>query len=148
MKSRPYHHGDLRRALIDAAIALVEETGPDGFTLREVARRARVSHTAPYRHFRDKNDLLLSQLEVFLETMSTMLSARKEASHRLVPVTEMFNHVGGQKKIYRALSDSGRLYDFFDLAKDILRAESSSALRKRTIPRTLRSVNGRSSPSG
>ena len=63
MKSRPYHHGDLRRALINAAIVLVEETGPDGFTLREVARRARVSHTAPYRHFHDKNDLLAAVAE-------------------------------------------------------------------------------------
>jgi AcrR family transcriptional regulator len=89
----------------------------DSITVQEVLDRASVGRSTFYLHFRDKNDLLLSQLEMFLETMSTMLSARKEASHRLVPVTEMFNHVGGQKKIYRALSDSGRLYDFFDLAQ-------------------------------
>jgi AcrR family transcriptional regulator len=55
---RPYHHGGLRRTLLDAALALIAEAGPQGFTLREVARRAGVSHNAPYRHFRDKDELL------------------------------------------------------------------------------------------
>jgi AcrR family transcriptional regulator len=63
MEAKPYHHGDLRRALIDASIDLIRESGPDGFTLREVARRARVSHTAPYRHFQDKSDLLAAVAE-------------------------------------------------------------------------------------
>jgi AcrR family transcriptional regulator len=55
---RPYHHGNLREALLDAALALISEVGPQAFTLREVARRAGVSHNAPYRHFRDKDELL------------------------------------------------------------------------------------------
>src|SRR5579871_1734507 len=55
---RPYHHGHLKKALLDAALALIAETGARGFTLREAARRAGVSHNAPYRHFRDKDDLL------------------------------------------------------------------------------------------
>ena len=54
----PYHHGDLRRALIDTALAMVTEEGEWNFTLREVARRAGVSHTAPYNHFEDKSALL------------------------------------------------------------------------------------------
>ena len=53
-----YHHGDLKRALTDAALQLVQEKGPRGFTLREVARRAGVSAAAPYRHFADKSQLL------------------------------------------------------------------------------------------
>lgn len=53
-----YHHGDLRRALIDAALALVAETHRWDFSLREVARRAGVSHNAPYAHFQDKAALL------------------------------------------------------------------------------------------
>jgi AcrR family transcriptional regulator len=53
-----YHHGDLRRALIDAALALVTEEQDWTFSLREVARRAGVSHNAPYNHFADKRDLL------------------------------------------------------------------------------------------
>jgi AcrR family transcriptional regulator len=53
-----YHHGDLKRALTEAALGLVKEKGPKGFTLREVARRAGVSAAAPYRHFADKAQLL------------------------------------------------------------------------------------------
>lgn len=56
--SKPYHHGRLREALLEAATRLVSEVGPAGFTLREVARRAGVSHNAPYRHFRDRDALL------------------------------------------------------------------------------------------
>ncbi len=63
MKGKPYHHGNLRAALVEAATALIAERGPDGFTLREVARRARVSHAAPYRHFRDRDDLLAAVVE-------------------------------------------------------------------------------------
>jgi AcrR family transcriptional regulator len=56
---KPYHHQNLRGALLAAALDLIRQKGGShGFTLREVARRAEVSHTAPYRHFRDKDDLL------------------------------------------------------------------------------------------
>jgi AcrR family transcriptional regulator len=54
----PYHHGNLKQALLDASIDLIREVGPEAFTLREVARVAGVSHNAPYRHFRDKSELL------------------------------------------------------------------------------------------
>ena len=57
-KRGAYHHGDLKRALTDAALQLVQEKGPKGFSLREVARRAGVSAAAPYRHFADKAQLL------------------------------------------------------------------------------------------
>jgi AcrR family transcriptional regulator len=57
-KRDSYHHGDLKRALTEAALQLVQEKGPKGFTLREVARRAGVSTAAPYRHFADKSQLL------------------------------------------------------------------------------------------
>src|SRR5438045_8740671 len=52
----PYHHGDLRRALIDTALAMVTEEGAWNFTLREVARRAGVSQAAPYNHFEDRSE--------------------------------------------------------------------------------------------
>jgi AcrR family transcriptional regulator len=59
MKSeKPYHHGNLREALLGAALRLISEVGPNAFTLREVARRAGVSHNAPYRHFRDREELM------------------------------------------------------------------------------------------
>jgi AcrR family transcriptional regulator len=62
-KGGRYHHGDLRRALVDAALELVKEQGPSGITLREAARRAGVTHAAPYRHFADKEALLAAVAE-------------------------------------------------------------------------------------
>src|SRR5688572_23914771 len=53
-----YHHGDLRRALLDATLRLVELHGPQGFTLRAAARAAGVTAGAPYHHFKDKDALL------------------------------------------------------------------------------------------
>jgi len=59
-----YHHGDLRSALIDAARQLVLKNGPHAVSLREVAKIAGVSHAAPYRHFKDKEQLLASIAEI------------------------------------------------------------------------------------
>ena len=53
-----YHHGDLRRALVVAALAALDESGVDAVTIREVARRAGVAHSAPANHFRDRAALL------------------------------------------------------------------------------------------
>ena len=55
---RRYHHGDLRRALVHAAAELLREGGQDALTLRAVARRSGVSHSAPYRHFSDRAALV------------------------------------------------------------------------------------------
>jgi AcrR family transcriptional regulator len=65
LPSRPhsYHHGDLRRALLDAALELIRTSGPAAFTLRQAAVRAGVSHNAPYRHFSDKASLLAELAE-------------------------------------------------------------------------------------
>lgn len=62
VKRRPsgQHHGDLRNALEQAALALVKERGPHGFTLAEACRRAGVSVSAPYKHFADREALLAS----------------------------------------------------------------------------------------
>lgn len=58
-----YHHGDLRRALVDAAVAIIAEKGAEAFTLREAARRLGVNHRAAYRHFADKATLLAAVAE-------------------------------------------------------------------------------------
>ena len=58
-----YHHGNLRRALLDAALAMIAETGSLDFTMRELSRRASVTHNAPYRHFEGKGDLLAALAE-------------------------------------------------------------------------------------
>ena len=53
-----YHHGDLRAALLQAAGEILEKEGLEALSLREAARRAGVSHNAPYRHFPDRDSLL------------------------------------------------------------------------------------------
>lgn len=55
---RGYHHGNLREALIEAALELMARKGPEGFTFAEAAREAGVSAAAPYRHFRDRDELV------------------------------------------------------------------------------------------
>lgn len=55
---RGYHHGNLKEALIEAALGLIAEKGPSGFTFVEAARKAGVSPAAPYRHYRDRDELL------------------------------------------------------------------------------------------
>ncbi|MET0702035.1 MAG: TetR/AcrR family transcriptional regulator, partial [Mycobacterium sp.] len=73
---KSYHHGDLKRALTDAALSLVAEKGPKGFTLTEAARRAGVSAAAPYRHFADKADLLATVAEQgFVELHDALIAA-------------------------------------------------------------------------
>lgn len=55
---KSYHHGNLRQALVEATLRLIEERGPLGFTLAEAARAAGVSAAAPYRHFRGRDELV------------------------------------------------------------------------------------------
>jgi len=74
-RRQSYHHGDLKRALTSAALSLVAEKGPKGFTLTEAARRAGVSAAAPYRHFADKAELLAAVAEQGFRDLHTDLAA-------------------------------------------------------------------------
>ena len=67
---RPYHHGDLRDSLLAAALDLLRERGPEGLSLRAVARAAGVSRTAPYRHFQDRRELVAGVAAAAFERMS------------------------------------------------------------------------------
>ena len=76
---RPYHHGDLKNALVQAAVALARQHGPDAVVIRDIARQVGVSHNAAYRHFASRDDLLQAVAEVGLrelaERMQTGLAA-------------------------------------------------------------------------
>lgn len=91
--AKPYHHGDLRRVLIDAALQLVGEGGPDGLSVREAARRAGVSPGAPFRHFASRDALL----NAAAEEAQRRLHAEIERSLATAPADdplERFRHIG------------------------------------------------------
>ncbi len=71
-----YHHGNLREELIRTGVQLARESGPSGVVLREVARRAGVSHNAAYRHFADRDELLSEVAQVGLQELASAMSAR------------------------------------------------------------------------
>lgn len=73
---RAYHHGNLRQALLDAALSLFERRGDLDFTLRELARQAGVTHNAPYRHFASKADLRAALTD---EGLSRLAAAERAA---------------------------------------------------------------------
>lgn len=74
-KSRTYHHGDLRRALVQAALVILTKEQDWTFSLRELARRAGVSHNAPYSHFADKSDLLAAVGAAGMERLGERMQA-------------------------------------------------------------------------
>lgn len=83
-KAPPYHHGNLKQALLKAAIKVIGKVGPRAFTLREVARQAKVSHNAPYRHFRDKDELLAAVAAQGFERLArAMIATAKPAKNAL-----------------------------------------------------------------
>ncbi|MBY0380815.1 MAG: TetR/AcrR family transcriptional regulator [Xanthobacteraceae bacterium] len=70
-----YHHGNLKEALVKAALELIARKGPAGFTFAEAARSAGVSPAAPYRHFRDRDELLASIAQQGFEQFEARLNA-------------------------------------------------------------------------
>ncbi|GAA2406853.1 WHG domain-containing protein [Streptomyces coeruleofuscus] len=72
---RPYHHGDLRRAILTAALDAIAADGPSGLSLRDLARRAGVSHAAPAHHFKDRAGLLTAIAAEGFGLLATMLRA-------------------------------------------------------------------------
>ncbi len=91
-RSEPYHHANLRQTLLDAAVTLIGEVGPRAFTLREVARKAGVSHNAPYRHFVSKDELLA---EVAAEGFIRLAASMRQIEH----YQEMLGPTQGKRHI-------------------------------------------------
>jgi AcrR family transcriptional regulator len=79
-KARRYHHGDLRAALVDAAIVLIAERGVQGFSLAEASRRVGVTTAAPYRHFADREELLAAVAVRGVQTFTAMAEADAESA--------------------------------------------------------------------
>ena len=90
---RPYHHGDLRASLLDAAARWLDERGAETLTLRELARAAGVSHAAPYHHFAGRDELLAGVAEHAFDRLGDALAAAAaapDAAHALLDIGEAY----------------------------------------------------------
>jgi AcrR family transcriptional regulator len=110
--------GRTRARLGVALRKLMEERPLEKISVQDVIELAEVSRSAFYAHYDDKVDLLLSDMDEFLERMAMHLSGQNEKSRRLAPAREFFAHVGEAEQIRTALAGSDRLQDFFDLAQE------------------------------
>ncbi len=78
---RPTVRGGVREACLEEALAIIEESGVEALSLREVSRRLGVSHQAPYRHFTNRDDLLAELLSRCFEVFAAHLEARPRSDH-------------------------------------------------------------------
>ena len=106
-----------RDTLGDALVALMQEKDFDEITVQEVLDRAGVGRSTFYVHYRDKNDLFLSDVEDFLEKLSTVLKRRGASAQRLVPVQELFTHIRERHEFYAAMVRSGKVNDVHALGR-------------------------------
>lgn len=148
---RPYHHGDLRRAVIDTAMGMLHEDKGWQFTLREVARRAGVSHAAPYKHFPDKAALLAEMALIGFDRLREALTTAKPTPagslrNEFLAVAQSYVHFGtSNPALYRLMfsGDAGKAADVhlseralaaFGVVIELLeRGQAVGALRKRDL---------------
>lgn len=144
---RPYHHGDLRRTVIKTAMGMLDEEKGWQFTLREVARRAGVSHAAPYKHFPDKAALLSEMARLGFDRLRETLEAlppSKSVRDEFISTARAYVEFGkANPALYRLMfgADAGEATDVhlseralaaFGVMIDLLeRGQRSGVLRKR-----------------
>lgn len=150
-ETRPYHHGDLRQTVIDTAMGMLREEKGWQFTLREVARRAGVSHSAPYKHFPDKATLLSEMaLLGFDRLREVLLGAKPQGAKSLrdefFAVAQAYVHFGTSNPALYQLMFSGdfektadvhlsdRALAAFSVLIELLeRGQAEGTLRKRQV---------------
>lgn len=133
----PYHHGDLRRALIEATVGLVAERGVERVTIREVARLAGVSSGAPFRHFKDKTALIQAVAEEGMARLRTAIASSLAQSLSQPPIERLsavadayFSWACDHPTHYRVLGDRNLIgfYASHSLVEDNgwIRAETAA----------------------
>lgn len=110
---RPYHHGDLRRAIVNAALEILHEIQSLEFSLRELARRAGVSHNAPYKHFADKRELLAAVsaagFEMLTKRMTREIAGLDNAREQLFAMLRAYVDHGVENPALYSLMFGGYL---------------------------------------
>ena len=116
-ESDRYHHGDLRRALVEAALELLAEGGTEAVGLRELARRVGVSAAAPYRHFRDRQALIQAVAAAGFEKFDAEVCSAKVGiapEDQFAAMAEAYVHFAlGHPRLYRLMfsSELGKFED-------------------------------------
>jgi AcrR family transcriptional regulator len=100
VKAQPYHHGQLREALVDAGLQLARTDGPDAVGLRAVNRAAGVSHSAAYRHFADRDELLRAVCERCMSELAQLMEQRMDDVHDPDPVDAAWARLGAIGRAY------------------------------------------------
>ncbi len=142
---RPYHHGDLRRALIEAGFRLVEERGVEQLSMREAARRAGVSPGAPFRHFESREALMTAvAIEAQRRFRAEIDAALREAPSgdplaRLRAFGIAYLRWAMRNPAHFEIISSGRLFNY-DKSADLLR---DNAELIGTVERTLKEASAK-----
>jgi AcrR family transcriptional regulator len=126
--ARPYHHGDLRRVLLEEAVASLRESGPAALSLRDLARRAGVSHAAPAHHFGDKRGLLTAVAAEGFRRLSASLGATYEATRDFAEVGVAYVTFAVEERPYFDVMFRPDLYDPDDPELVAARSASGAAL--------------------
>jgi AcrR family transcriptional regulator len=108
-----------RDLLGDALVGLMHEKSFEEITVQEVLDRAGVGRSTFYVHYRDKDDLFLSDVEDFLESFSSVLKRQSASAKRLAPVRELFAHVCEAREFFAALVRSGKMNDVQALGRGV-----------------------------
>ena len=133
-KGGRYHHGDLKAALVDAAISLIAERGVREFSLAEVSRRLGVTVAAPYRHFADRDDLLaavgIRAIDAFAAALAAEVRNAGSPEQRLAALARAYVRFAGEQRplfdtLFVAGIDKNRYPEFrraFHALEDTFRA--------------------------
>ena len=135
---RPYHHGDLRRALIAAAVAEVEAVGASRLSLREIARRAGVSHAAPAHHFGDKAGIFTAIAVEGFRRAAEFIEPAARGEHGFID--------GGRAYVAFALANPGYFEVMF--RPDLHRSDDPDLVAARTAAFDLLYGSAQASPAG
>ncbi len=106
-----------RDILGDSLVELILEKPFDEITVQEILDRAGVSRSTFYTHYRNKDDLFLSDVEDFFAICSTVLTRKGARPERLAPVEELFSHVSLAREFYAGLVASGKIHDVHMLGR-------------------------------
>lgn len=125
---RPYHHGDLRRAVLAAAVATINEAGPAGVSLRDLARRAGVSHAAPAHHFGDKAGVLSALAAEGFDLLADELAAALQRTQDFLEVGVAYVRFAVEHRAHFEVMFRPDLYHPDDRAVLAARERASEAL--------------------